>query len=91
MWWIIGGAVYLLLLTLGLLFLYGASRLGDRLPPDLDLIEARLGEPDARESPRQLPLPFRPHPQPTLSYTRLGFVAAAIHKISGIFAQLPGG
>ncbi len=83
MWWVIGGAVYLLLLTLGLLFLQGASKLQDSEPPLRDWIERLAREQVTQEVPRQLVLPFTPCFPPALSRARAGLAAAAIQKISG--------
>jgi hypothetical protein len=90
MWWFIGGAIYLFLLALGLLFLHGASKLEDPAPPGRDFVDLWMREQDSQESPRQLLLPFAPSRQPALSYTRAGLAAAIIQKISGLFSQLPG-
>ena len=61
MWWLVGLAIYLFLLLVASLFMYGASRLQDEIPHN----QARGGKaPRERRSsktaPQQLPLPFTP-------------------------------
>ncbi len=87
MWWIIGIVVYLSLLSLGLIFLYGASKLEDYSrqwsgKADkgnlLDLISQQT-------DPRQLPLPFTPPVTPSLRLAQLRLTAALLGKFFSHF------
>ena len=61
MWWLVGLAIYLFLLLVASLFMYGASRLQDEIPhprgPSGKSLRERKSK---RAAPQQLPLPFTP-------------------------------
>ena len=61
MWWLVGLAIYLFLLALASLFLYGASRLQEGIPRNKGIGEkARRKQELEKIAAQQLPLPFTP-------------------------------
>jgi hypothetical protein len=60
-WWLVGLAIYLFLLALASLFLYGASRLQNGVPRNKGIGEkSRRKQESGKTAAQQLPLPFTP-------------------------------
>jgi hypothetical protein len=60
-WWLLGLAIYLFLLALGSIFMYGASRLQEGIPRNKGTGEkSRLKHESEKIPAQQLPLPFTP-------------------------------
>lgn len=91
MWWVFGITVYLVLLTLGILFIQGANKLKDPIqePRELEVEHSRARASQAGVS-LQLPLPFAPPHQPDLFYARISLAAVVINKISGMISHVLG-
>ena len=87
MWWIIGIVAYLCLLSLGLIFLCGASKLEDinRQWPDNVDGEHPLDWISRQTDPHQLPLPFMPPVTPSLRLAQLRLTAALLGKFFSHF------
>ena len=61
MWWLVGLAIYLFLLALGSVFMYGASRLQEGIPRKTGTGEkSRRKQESEKIAAQQLPLPFTP-------------------------------
>jgi hypothetical protein len=61
MWWLVGLAIYLFLLTVASLFLYGASKLQEGIPRNKGISEKSRRKQELENiSAQQLPLPFTP-------------------------------
>jgi hypothetical protein len=82
MWWVIGITAYLMVLSLGLMFLYGSSKLEDYARHSLDRLDQnRIIEIlSDRSSPHQLTLPFSPPAGTDLHFARYRLVAALLGK-----------
>ncbi len=87
MWWVVGIIIYLCLLLLGLVFLYGASKLEDvsRRSSGEDEVSDILIRLTQRTDPHQLVLPFSPPVTPGLRLAQLRLTAALLGKFFSHF------
>ncbi len=87
MWWVIGVIIYLCLLLLGLVFLYGASKLEDvsRRSSGKDDVSEIINHLVERTDPHQLVLPFSPPITPSLRLAQLRLTAALLGKFFSHF------